>query len=203
MKIKNSIIITDSDSEIGLTITEQDDFAGNVVFTRANLPNDLMFALDRATGHSTNTNTPASDCCPHDTAKFANAREQCQAQFDSIVEMVEALNAAQNEEGREHDDMREKVEQAIYDDALTVEVRSAWYSPGPSDADTKPAEYRILLCTGGPACQIAGTLSEHGEPETARMEVQDWFTPWTEFRPRQDDAEEILLTYARCFCFLT
>jgi hypothetical protein len=152
-----------------------------------------------------------------DTDRLANAKAQGQAQFDSIVEMVKALR---DQEGASETDAYEDAEQAIHEDALSVEVRSGWYMPRHSsaigDSDSNPAEYRILLCTGGPAVQIRGTLSEHGEPETAHLEVQDWFTPWTEYCPVYknshtvgaegwlEDAnarEEILLTYARCFWF--
>lgn len=137
---------------------------------------------------------------------LARAKEQGQAQFDSIVEMVEALNMAIDEdEGESH---RDAAERAINEDALSVEVRSGWVSTASQMNKFEPEEYRILLCTGGPACQIRGTLSEHGEPETARLEVQDWFTPWTKFWPKRGDdpnskgdAEEILLAYARCFYF--
>ena len=151
--------------------------------------------------------------------KLANAKAQGQAQgqaqFDSIREMVEALENAQNDENRDD------AERAIHEDALSVEVRSAWLtledwsrsrnSNKPADRLTaSPAEYRILLCTGGPACQIVGELSEHGEPETAKLQVQDWFTPWTDMRPRVNEnesglpdynSEPILLAYARCFYF--
>jgi len=135
----------------------------------------------------------------HETEdKLASARAQGQAQFDSIKEMVEALAAAADRD-------REAAEQAIHEDALSVEVRSGWYVLGARDADTKPAEYCILLCTGGPGCRIVGQLSEHGEPETAVMEVQDWFQPWTAMRPQvaadNHDSEPTMLAYARCFYF--
>lgn len=141
--------------------------------------------------------------------KLEGARQQGQAQFDSIREMVEALqtaedgNVVENDRGEEQD--AESCRTRIHEDALSVEVRSGWYAPGAQGADTKPAEYRILLCTGGPAVQITGELSEHGEPETARLEVQDWFTPWVSIRPMvapdNYDSEPILLAYARCFYF--
>ena len=96
--------------------------------------------------------------------RLVHAREQGQAQFDSIKEMVEAQDW-----------------DAVQEDALSVEVRTDWHPPGiPQHDGNKPTEYRILLCTGGPACQIVGTLSPHSEPETAIMQVQDWFTQWTE-----------------------
>ncbi len=85
-----------------------------------------------------------------------------------------------------------------------MEVRSGWYAAGMPDLDAFPAEYTILLCTGGPAVRIIGELDQYGEPETARLEHQDWGTPWTEYyadhMPR-DDQETALLTYARQFYY--
>jgi hypothetical protein len=56
------------------------------------------------------------------------------------------------------------------------------------------------LTTGGPAVRIIGEL-DGGEVESARLEVQDWGTPWTEHCTTGDD-NEALLSYARCFYFL-
>jgi hypothetical protein len=144
--------------------------------------------------------------------KLADAKRQGQAQFESIKEMVEALRATDRtdlEGSREWDRKREEAQRAIEEDALSVQVRSGWYAPGA--ASEAPAEYEILLCTGGPACRIVGELSEHCEPQTARLEVQDWFQPWTAIRPlvRKSvapiaddyDSEQILLAYAQCFWF--
>lgn len=150
--------------------------------------------------------------------KLANAKAQGQAQFDSIVEMVEALKLADDArcsgpENREYEgaeQLWETAEQTILEDALSVEVRSDWYMPHDCDLSQhqRATEYRILLCTGGPAVRIIGTLSEHCEPETARLEVQDWFTSWVEFHPTlkgtaygEPPHQETLLTYARCFWF--
>ena len=87
----------------------------------------------------------------------------------------------------------------VQEDPLSVEVRSGWYSFGPN-ANAKPAEYNILLGTGGPASRIIGDLDEYGQPENARFEYQDWGKPWTEARtsPEQD---ETMLEYARHFYF--
>lgn len=139
--------------------------------------------------------------------KLASAKAQGQAQFDSIKEMVDALEAARKAAlddtwAGENEKTIEDAAQQIHEDALSVEVRSAWHVPG---NDASNAEYNILLCTGGPACRIIGELGEHGEPETARLEVQDWFQPWTQIRPlvaKGDyNSEPILLAYARCFYF--
>lgn len=95
--------------------------------------------------------------------------------------------------GWSEDEARERIQE----DALSVEVRSGWTIPG---RPMQPEEYMILLCTGGPACRIVGDLSEHNEPESARIEHQDWFTPWTEYRLTSEEEEDVL-TYARQFYF--
>jgi hypothetical protein len=143
---------------------------------------------------------------------FQNAREQAQAQFEAICEMVEALEAAEAWVEGDERDFGEKGEQArdaLLESALSVEVRSGWHVPGKECVSNEDGEYRILLCTGGPAVQITGELSDHGEPETARLEMQDWFLPWTEadianvpfVSGVQMTKEEILLIYARQFYF--
>lgn len=89
-------------------------------------------------------------------------------------------------------------EQRIHEDALSVEVRSDWHNP--CDDSECPSEFRILLCTGGPAVQIRGELGDHGQPERAWLEYQDWGTPWTE-RVNQPGDMLALLTYAGAFYF--
>lgn len=89
----------------------------------------------------------------------------------------------------------ETAREAIQEDPLSVEVRSGWYAPG--SEDNKPEEYCILLGTGGPATRIVGDLN-NGQPMSARLEVQDWFKPWTEYF---DVDHEILTTYAQQFYF--
>jgi hypothetical protein len=89
----------------------------------------------------------------------------------------------------------EEARQRIYEDPLSVQVRSGWHSPGaPPEA---PEEYEILLGTGGPATRIVGKLDEHGQPVTAHLQCQDWFKPWTEYQCDED----VLLRYASCFYF--
>jgi hypothetical protein len=117
------------------------------------------------------------------------AKEQGQAQYESIREMIVRLNSGE-EEAREE----------IHQDALSIQVRSGWHSPG--DDAVKPEEFEILLCTGGPAVRLTGNLDDHAQPESVTMEVQDWFQPWTAFNPsRDDDEDDVLLAYARCFYF--
>lgn len=101
-----------------------------------------------------------------------NARNQAKAQLASISEMVANLTNAEPEDAQ--DDAR----QVITEDALSVQVRSDWHNPG---EDSEASEFMILLCTGGPAVRIIGELSEYKEPESARLEYQDWGTPWTSY----------------------
>jgi len=123
--------------------------------------------------------------------KLKHAKEQGQAQYDSIRVLVAAL--------REDEDS-ECARDAILEDALSVLVRSGWHTPG--DDRGKPEEFEILLCTGGPAVRLIGTLDNHGQPDSVSMQVQDWFQPWTGFDPRTGDGEEdVLLAYAQCFYF--
>ena len=123
-----------------------------------------------------------------------NARSQALAQLASIREMVEALIKAREDED---DDAYEDAERSIHEDALSVEVRSCWYIPG--STDRYPDEYRIMLCTGGPAVQIRGDLDQ-GSPSTARLECQDWFKPWTDVDITPED-RKALIEYASCFYF--
>jgi len=119
------------------------------------------------------------------------ALQQAQTQLESIKEMVAGLNA-------ENDEQRDAARSQIEEDPLSVEVRTDWFTPG--RIDVTPAEFRILLCTGGPAVQIIGELDCHCEPESARLQYQDWFTPWEDC-PLQCEDKEALLTYARQFYF--
>jgi hypothetical protein len=124
--------------------------------------------------------------------------------YQSILEMMANLNRP----GATLDES-EAAREIIQEDPLEVTVRSDWYSPGGEAG--KPSEFCIILSTGGPASRIIGTLSEHGEPETARLEVQDWGTPWAgqwgtdevqaALGDRAADVSGVLLAYAREFYF--
>lgn len=87
-------------------------------------------------------------------------------------------------------------EQRIHEDALSVEVRSDWTSPG---AEMEAAEFRILLCTGGPHVEMRGELSD-GEPTSAWLEYQDWFTGMSE-RVNDDGDQDALIAYASRFFY--
>jgi hypothetical protein len=108
-----------------------------------------------------------------------HAEEQAVAQLESIKEMLNNIKNAKT------DEEREEAEDILREDALEV---------------SQPKTYSILLCWGGPAVRIVGELNEYDEPETARIEYQDWFTGWTEHRTNGED-EDALLEYARHYYF--
>jgi len=125
-----------------------------------------------------------------------NSELQARAQLSSIVEMIEALNHATK---NDDDTALETARDAIQCDPLSVEVHTDWRT---LDAeDTKPTHYRLLLCTGGPACQIIGELDQWMQPATAEIEHQDWGTPWTRLYSLSDEENDALLAYAREFYF--
>jgi len=119
--------------------------------------------------------------------KDDRGRGQAVCQLESIKEMVAAL------EGED----REQAEQTIQEYPLSIEVRSGWHCPG---AESTSEEFMILLGTGGPACRIIGELGQGDEPESPRLEYQDWFTPWQALPLSPEDCEAVL-TYCRCFYF--
>ena len=86
-------------------------------------------------------------------------------------------------------------QQRIQEDPLCIEVRSNWQPPGVTLEP--PAEYCILLTTGGPAVRIIGTL-HHNEPVSAMLQTQDWGTMWTDYG---DSNADMLLTYAGSFWY--
>lgn len=95
---------------------------------------------------------------------------------------------------------RDEAEERIREDALCVEMRGDWYAYGtePADAAT-PAEFRILLATGGPACRLVGEL-DGGRPEAVKLQTQEWGTPWTDYDDTEEEAQAFL-AFAETFYF--
>lgn len=106
---------------------------------------------------------------------------------EELAGLIEAVTL----DGAEQDE--EQARTRIEEDALSVSVFGERV-----DGKWQANSFEILLATGGPAVRIMGKLDEHGEPDRAWLEVQDWFKPWTEYTPADSD---ILLAYCRCFYF--
>lgn len=126
-----------------------------------------------------------------DTPEEVNAANAAMIEWqkDNSVELEELEESAGDCENQ--DDARQR----ITDDALDVQVRSGWSSPG----NLEPEEFSILLCTGGPAVRIVGELDQYNQPCRAWIEYQDWFTPWTELIG--DIPHSSILTYCQQFYF--
>ncbi|KKL46424.1 hypothetical protein LCGC14_2345750, partial [marine sediment metagenome] len=126
-----------------------------------------------------------------DMKETDNAENQAKAQLESIQGMVKAMEDGEEWEGLDP-------EKAIQEDPLEISIRADWHTPG-DEADVD-LEYKILLCTGGPACRIIGGLDQWKQPDSVTLEYQDWGTPWTDLYTTSEE-DDALLTYARHFYF--
>lgn len=174
---------------------------------------------------------PCSEDCDHIEIKAVDrARDQAQAQLDSIKLMVERLEHARGEPSQftsriDHCDWEEDCPLTQEDVGLDWDWsseadRERYHDEDAAHQDIRkdplfvevrsgwhspgyikdPEEYRILLRTGGPAVMIEGRLDMDWEPDSARLLYQDWGTPWEELI--LDDGDyQVLLTYASQFYF--
>ncbi len=143
------------------------------------------------------------------TEKKNHAEQNAEGHAETILELYRAHKALTEDgaeavefEGYEYADA-DLIRERAQETALSVEVRGGWRTPG-ADADNSAEEFRILLTTGGPALQITGDVDEHGQPDNPRLMVQDWGTPWTEYRPdcyAADDYDDAMAWYLSCFYF--
>lgn len=133
-------------------------------------------------------------------AQQCNGDESCGLDADTIVEGIGYTKGGgyPEDEDREQYHDEDDARQRIDEDPLSVMVRSDWQTPG-QEQEFEPVEYEILLMTGGPAVRIIGSLDQHGTPDRARLQYQDWGTPWTELFEPRDMAT--LVTYANTFYF--
>lgn len=97
------------------------------------------------------------------------------------------------------DAVADAIEDRMREAPLSVEVRSEWQSAGES---LVPAEFRVVLSTGGPACQLIGEVSTYnGAGINARIQYQDWFTLWSTLDGVSTDQEEALEWFAGLFTY--
>ena len=128
------------------------------------------------------------------TAQGDDVEEDCRTcKGEGTVPCTEGKDSDCPEDWHDEDSARERIEE----DALSVEVRSDWHTPG---EDAEASEYCILITTGGPAARIVGDLGAYNQPSSARFEYQDWFKPWTEVQTDSAD-DAVMLTYAQQFYF--
>lgn len=127
------------------------------------------------------------DYCKRDSAfPMERARESAMAEMEAIRELLKGRESGETDVS------------TLIDNSLCSEVRSGWNVPGRHRLQAE--EYNILLATGGPAVRIVGDLCEHKRAHSARLQMQDWFTPWVDVNLSEADSAA-LLEYAGCFCF--
>jgi len=133
------------------------------------------------------------------TVKEKNhAITNCVAQLDSIKELYRNYKEADTQEDWE---AREKIVEQAQEEALSVEFRSGWAC---ELHDMKPEEFKILLSTGGPACQIIGKLDHYNQPTDIEIQYQDWYQPWKTFLTSPEKCKidsQALFWFCECFYF--
>jgi hypothetical protein len=158
---------------------------------------EMVEALEHA--GECNGEMECTDCAGTGKADTAvnNEEEDCKTcKGAGTTECTEGKDSDEPESWHDEERARERIQE----DALSVEVRSDWHTPGSDDIDTQDCEFAILLTTGGPAARIVGELDRYKQPCKARFEYQDWFKPWTEaYTDSADDA--VMLRYAQQFYF--
>ena len=107
--------------------------------------------------------------------KQNHALTNCKGQLEDIIELYK-LSQQAYKEGRGNDE-RDFIQEAT-DMALDVCWKSDdWQAVGSSEGFT-PTKGRVLLTTGGPACQVICNL-DGDYPSDPEIQWQDWGTPWT------------------------
>jgi len=124
------------------------------------------------------------ESAPDDTT--TRAREEWAGEFPA-----EAAELAELETAAGEFDDRDSAQERIMEDPLSVRVFGER-----TDGEWTVDRVEFLVCTGGPAVRIMAEVDEHGTPDRAYMEVQDWGKPWTHYG-RADSA--VLLTYCQQF----
>lgn len=121
-------------------------------------------------------------------------RDQAKPYADEVKRLAAGLKRARDERD---DEALDRFTEAVENDALSIEYRSGWTSVGES---LTIDEFCITLCTGGPAVRIVGELSD-GYPvqNRCRMEVSDWFKPWTQYGIGDDELSQAITEYANVF----
>jgi len=127
-----------------------------------------------------------------------HALTNCKGQLENIIELYNLREVDEFMSG-ERD-----IEQEARDMALDVCYRSQdWVEVG-SNESFEPTQGRILLSTGGPACQVVCDL-ENNWPSNPEIQWQDWGTPWTHTRIKTelgidyDTAYEALVWFINLF----
>ena len=139
------------------------------------------------------------------TKNEAHAITNARGQLESIKELYRNYKQAESDDDYTRED---EIREQAQNEALSIEFRSGWTS---NPEEMKPEEFKILLSTGGPACQIVGKI-DYGscEPIDIEIQYQDWGTPWEPLQLNSTYADkssnitsdyEALEWFCNCFYF--
>ena len=104
--------------------------------------------------------------------KQNHALANCKGQLENIIDLYKRFNFDETLGALD----KEEIEELAKDEALDVCWKSDdWQAVG---AELTPTKGRVLLTTGGPACQVICNIEE-GYPSDPEIQWQDWGTPWT------------------------
>ena len=118
------------------------------------------------------------------TQNEAHAITNARGQLESIKELYRSYQEADLIDDYDKQDvLREKAQE----EALCVEFKSGWTS---NPEEMEPEEFKILLSTGGPACQVKGNLDQYKQATDIEIQYQDWGTPWEPLQLNSTYADE-------------
>ena len=130
--------------------------------------------------------------------KQNHALTNCKGQLENIIELYKL-----SQQEADWNDDRD-IEEEARDEALDVCWKSDDWQAVRDQANFTPTKGRVLLTTGGPACQVVCDI-EDGYPVNPEIQWQDWGTPWTtpsiqcELEMDYDTANEALVWFINLF----
>ena len=130
--------------------------------------------------------------------KQNHALTNCKGQLENIIELYKL-----SQQEADWNDERD-IEEEARDEALDVCWKSDDWQAVEDQPSFTPTKGRVLLSTGGPACQGVCDL-EDGYPVNPEIQWQDWGTPWTtpsiqcELELDFDTANEALVWFINLF----
>jgi len=120
------------------------------------------------------------------TTKEAHAIINARAQLETIKELYRQYK--ENDSAFVSNlDTEEAIVEKAREEALSVEFKSGWTS---NPEEMEPEEFKILLSTGGPACQVKGNLDQYKQATDIEIQYQDWGTPWEPLQLNSTYADE-------------
>lgn len=130
-----------------------------------------------------------------------HAIDNAKAHLENIVKLYQGYKFLGEE-------LTDEMQDELYAIPLSIEVRSTEWQTfdnyASADKQMEPNQGRILLSTGGPACQIICDLDEGlFSGETLEIQFQDWFQPWQNLKETNsiDPYKEALTWFVNCFFF--